>query len=112
MKFGLKENTLKEIIKVIEKYPEVEEAILYGSRAKGTQKKASDIDITLKGEKLTLSIKNKIDTELDDLLLPYMFDLSLYHHINNPELIEHINRAGITLHCRKTNTGVKSHTRE
>ncbi len=37
---------------------------------------------------------NKISLELDDLLLPYTFDLSIYHHITALDLIAHIERAG------------------
>ena len=34
----------------------------------------------------------KIDHQLDDLLLPYNFDLSIFDQIDNPELISHIER--------------------
>lgn len=49
MKYGLEEQTLQTIFLIFGKYPEVEEVILYGSRAKGNFKPFSDIDITLKG---------------------------------------------------------------
>jgi uncharacterized protein len=39
----------------------------------------------------------KIENEIDDLLLPYKVDLSLFHQIDNPSLIEHIQRVGIYL---------------
>jgi hypothetical protein len=48
--------------------------------------------MVLKGPELNLKLLNKISIDLDDLLLPYTFDLSLYHQINNPDLIEHIKR--------------------
>ncbi len=67
---------------------------MYGSRAKGNYSAGSDIDITLKGEELDLEQLNKINIDLDDLLLPYTFDLSILHQISNPELIEHIERVG------------------
>ena len=94
MQFGLNENIINQIVKAISSVPEVEEAIIYGSRAKGNYKPGSDIDITLKGEKLTLRDLNKVSLALDDLLLPYTFDLSIYHHINNPDLTDHIKRVG------------------
>jgi predicted nucleotidyltransferase len=71
---------------------EIEGAVLYGSRAKGNFKPGSDIDMVLKGLELNLKLLNKISIDLDDLLLPYTFDLSLYHQINNPDLIDHIKR--------------------
>ena len=76
------------------------EAILYGSRAKGDFQPGSDIDLTLKGEVLTLKDIAEIKTTLDDLLLPYLFDISIFEHIDNPDLLEHIQRAGISIYKR------------
>lgn len=98
MKYGLKDETIANIQTIFSTFPEVEKAILYGSRAKGNFKPASDIDITLEGEKLNLQILNQIEWKLDDLLLPYTFDLSIFRHINNMDLIEHIERAGVVLY--------------
>ncbi len=94
MKFGLKEQTINKIVKVFQSFPEIEQVILYGSRAKGTNKPGSDIDLTIKGKNLNLQLINKIDLELDDLLLPYTFDLSIYNQIDNSDLLEHIKRVG------------------
>lgn len=94
MIYGLKENNIKSIQSVFEKFQEIDQAILYGSRAKGNFQPSSDIDITLKGENLNLTTINKIEQLLDDLLLPYRFDISVYHQISNVDLIEHISRVG------------------
>jgi predicted nucleotidyltransferase len=97
MKYGLTDETISKIQQVFSTFPEVDKAILYGSRAKGNFKPSSDIDITLKGENINLQILNQIEWELDDLLLPYTFDLSIFHYLNNPDLIEHVERVGIIL---------------
>ncbi len=94
IEYGLSLKIIKEINTVFRKFEEVEKAVLYGSRAKGNYKPGSDIDITLKGKKLNLQLLNKIDIDLDDLLLPYMFDISIYDHISNNDLIDHIQRVG------------------
>ena len=94
MQYGLKKETVKKINTVFARYEEVEEATLYGSRAKGNYKSGSDVDLTLKGKQLNLKLLNKISLDLDDLLLPYTFDLSIYHHITASDLIEHIERVG------------------
>ncbi|MCK9293554.1 MAG: nucleotidyltransferase domain-containing protein [Desulfobulbaceae bacterium] len=94
MSYGLKDETVEGIKGVFAKYPEVDEAILYGSRAKGNFRLGSDIDLTLKGEWLNLQLLNKISLAIDDLLLPYHVDLSIYHQIDNPDLIAHIERVG------------------
>lgn len=100
MIYGLKDEVVEAICKIFQKYPEVEKAILYGSRAKGNFKPASDIDLTLEGSSLDLTILNKISWELDDILLPYTFDLSIYNQISNPELLDHIQRVGILFYSR------------
>jgi predicted nucleotidyltransferase len=92
--YGLKKESIEKILGIFEKYDEVEAAILYGSRAKDDYKSGSDIDLTLKGKGLNLTILNRINLELDDLMLPYTFDLSIYHHIEQQDLIDHIQRVG------------------
>jgi len=98
MKLGLKDDVVNNINAVFAEFPEVEEAVLYGSRAKGNYKPGSDIDLTLKGEGLDLRKLNAIELKLEDLLLPYTFDLSAFHQIDNPKLVEHINRVGIAFY--------------
>lgn len=93
-KYGLKQSTVQDIQKVFSTFSEVEEVVLYGSRAKGNFKKGSDIDLTIKGENLNLKIINKISLSLDNLYLPYTFDLSIFNHISSSELIDHIQRVG------------------
>jgi type I restriction enzyme S subunit len=98
IQYGLEENEISAIKNILAQHEEVEQAILYGSRAKGNFKPASDIDLVLKGEKLNITIQNKIANELDDLLLPYIFDLSVFHQISNVDLLEHIERVGVTFY--------------
>lgn len=95
-KFGLKEKVIEEIQKVLSTFPEIKVALLYGSRAKGNYKTGSDIDLTLKTtdeapDRLLFQVMNALD-ELD---LPYSFDVSVFDYIDNTDLIEHINRVGI-----------------
>ncbi|GHV73367.1 hypothetical protein AGMMS49940_06690 [Spirochaetia bacterium] len=98
--YGLQETELQKIVTVFTHYSEIEQAVLFGSRAKGNNKPYSDIDIALKGEKLDLTVKGKIENELDDLLLPYKIDMMLFQHIRNDELLEYIQRAGKVLYSR------------
>ena len=96
--YGLKPHTIKAIQGVFAKYPDIDKAILFGSRAKGNYRNGSDIDLTLVGNNLTLSQQFAIETAFDDLLLPYKIDLSIFHKIENQDLIDHINRVGITFY--------------
>ena len=101
MSYGLKKETVEKILRLFSHYDEIDEAILYGSRAKGNYKPGSDIDLSLKGANLNLHIVNKISLDIDDLLLPYTFDLSLYSHITNPDLLSHIARVGKTFYKKE-----------
>lgn len=95
MRYGLKEDTISVIQNIFSEYPQIKKAILYGSRAKGNYRLNSDIDLALIGNDLDLSTQFKIEEDLDNLLLPYKIDLSVFHKIENPDLIDHINRRGV-----------------
>lgn len=98
--YGLKPHTINAIRSIFEKYADVEKAILYGSRAKGNYRTGSDIDITLEGKDLDLTTLQKIETDLDDLLLPYKIDLSLLRQIQNAALMAHIKRVGMEFYAK------------
>jgi predicted nucleotidyltransferase len=97
---GLKEPALSRIRDVLHRHPKVQKAVLFGSRAKGSHKPGSDLDIALVGHELRLKDLNAISLDLDDLLLPYAIDLAIYDRINDPDLLEHINRVGRTIYTR------------
>jgi predicted nucleotidyltransferase len=100
MKYGLNKEIIRKITGVFAGHGKIDEVVLYGSRAKGNYSPGSDIDLTLKGDRIGLEQLNKIITELDDLLLPYTFDLSIYSQIENVDLISHITRVGIVFYRR------------
>lgn len=95
MKYGLSARTIEQICVVLAQYPAVERAVLYGSRAKGNYKPGSDIDLTLYGTGLAPSLCATIADALDDLLLPYTIDLSVFAELMHPELEAHIQRVGL-----------------
>ena len=93
-RFGLTEATIEKIGGVLARHPQVERAMLYGSRAKGNFKNGSDIDLTLVGQELQTKDLMDIAEELDELLLPYMIDLSIFSKLTHQQLVEHIQRVG------------------
>ena len=101
MKYGLSERVLEQILSVLLSYTKVEKAILYGSRAKGNYRPGSDIDITLFGDNLTVLDLHNIEIMLDELYLPYSFDLSIFEKLQNEDLIDHINRVGKVMFDRE-----------
>ncbi|MEO5912464.1 MAG: nucleotidyltransferase domain-containing protein [Pelobium sp.] len=107
IEFGLKENDIFKINKIFQKYHEIKEVIIYGSRALGNYRPGSDIDLTLIGNGLNLNLINKLATDIDDLLLPYLFDISIYQHIKNEDLLLHIDRNGKVFYHSQTATAIK-----
>ena len=106
--YGLKDIHIKKISSVFANYKAIDKVILYGSRAKGNYHNSSDIDLSLVGNSLDLSMLLQIENKLDDMLLPYKIDLSILSKIENPDLIEHINRVGVVFYQKtETNTGHK-----
>lgn len=102
MKYGLKETTTAKICEIFNRYPQVEKAVLYGSRAKGNYKTGSDIDLTLDGgADLTMDILFRIMDDIDDLYMPYRFDLSILKDIRDQDVLDHIRRIGVVLYERK-----------
>jgi len=94
MKFGLKDEVITNICNVFSNFAEIEKVIIYGSRAKGNYKNGSDIDLTLFGDGLEYSILSKLDFQLEELYLPYTFDISIFNMISNADLKEHISSVG------------------
>lgn len=92
---GLDLSIIEKIRGVFSSYPQIEQVLLYGSRAKGNYRRGSDIDLTIIGDQLSLSTLMQIENDLDDLLLPYKIDLSLLHKIESRELVDHIRRVGV-----------------
>ena len=70
---GLSEQTLARITDVLARFPAVESAVLFGSRAKGSHQPGSDIDLALTGQSLDWRLVGRIYDAMDDLLLPYTF---------------------------------------
>jgi predicted nucleotidyltransferase len=97
---GLSERTLGQIQRVLAQFPQVERALLFGSRAKRTHRPGSDIDLALSGEGLDWRTLGRIYQALDDLLLPYRFSLVRYNSDTDPDVAAHIARVGVPLFVR------------
>ena len=104
LKFGLETSTIEKILGIFQQYAEIECVILYGSRAKGNYRSGSDIDLTLVGKELSHQQLLSIEHQLDDLLLPYLFDLSVFSHIEDPDVIAHIKRVGLIFYEKTPST--------
>lgn len=95
MSFGLKDSDIEYIRNAMQRFKEIEKAVIFGSRAKGNYKTASDVDIAIYGEKINFDILSKLHAILEEESpMPYFFDIIDYSHLNHKELKEHIDRVG------------------
>ena len=97
--FGLTDSEQGLICEVLRRHAEITEAKIFGSRAKGNSQPASDVDLALWGS-ISQSALNSIAGELDELPLPYTFDVQVYDAIRHQPLREHINRVGRSFYSR------------
>lgn len=95
MTHGLKDAHREAIIAVLKDNDRVERAVLFGSRATGTNTAASDVDIALFGERLTLTDRARLSAALDEIPMAQTVDLILYGTTENRAVREHIRREGI-----------------
>lgn len=94
--FGLPDDIIKLLRDYFSSRPEIEQVLIFGSRAMGTESRGSDVDLaifTTAMDDITASVK----TDLDDLPTPYLFDVIDYRRITNPALQSHIDRVGKVL---------------
>jgi uncharacterized protein len=95
MKYGLSEGQLNEIIAKIKAIPEIEEAFIFGSRAVGSFKNSSDVDIAIKGEKIDFKTVAHLKWQLEEeTYLPFFFDVVAYTTIDNSALKHEIDKNG------------------
>jgi len=99
MKYGLSEKQLAQIIGILSGFDQIDEAVLFGSRAIDTYKEASDVVIAIKGKKVTAGLAAKLKFIFEeDTYLPFFFDFIAYPTITNKKLKEHIDRKGVTIY--------------
>jgi predicted nucleotidyltransferase len=95
---GLRDSDLQHIADAIHQFNEISEVILFGSRAKGNYKAGSDVDLAIKGDRVTQStVLQLADCLNEEKPLPYFFDIIHYETINEPKLVQHIDRVGVVI---------------
>jgi predicted nucleotidyltransferase len=94
---GLQPAELALLRAVFGRHPEIRAVKLFGSRAKGTPAPCADVDLALWGELDALRAE-AIAAELDELPLPYKYDVTAFDLIRFRPLREHIERVGITVY--------------
>ena len=96
-RFGLAPAALERIRAVFARHAEVRTVEVFGSRATGRFEDGSDVDLVLWGD-LDAGLLGRILAELDDLPLPYTFDVKAYETIDHPPLKRSIDETGKVLY--------------
>jgi len=103
-RIGLDNETLDRMKEVFDAHPEVASAKLFGSRAKGNHTERSDIDLAIRGDLDDLRAQ-RIAGDLDELPLPYRFEVIRFDSIRSEALKDHIERVGIEIAGRAADSG-------
>lgn len=96
---GLSENEQNAIIEVFRRHSDIDRVTLFGSRAKGTARSNSDIDLAVYGITDDLKIE-ELAIELEELPMPYKFDVKAFENIRHIPLREHIERVGMVIYSK------------
>lgn len=92
---GLSDSELQTLRDVFERFPDISEVILFGSRARGTHRLSSDVDLAIKGKNLSIDTLAKLRYILEEETnLPYFFDIVIYDRVENEALKREIDEGG------------------
>lgn len=95
--FGLPEDVFIEIKKTLSRFPEIERAKIFGSRAMGNFKRYSDVDIAVFSRNGDRNLSQIVKDALEDLDVIYKFDVLHYEKIESADVRAHIDRVGIEI---------------
>ena len=65
--YGLSDTVVADICSVFQRFPNIEEVLIFGSRAKGSYSEGSDIDLAAIGHDLTFNQLMDINIQIEDL---------------------------------------------
>ena len=102
---GLKDVHREAIIATLAANDRVERAVLFGSRATGTNAVSSDVDIALFGNRLTLTDQARLAAALDEIPMAQSVDLLLYDSIRDRTLRDHVRDQGVEWYSRSYRQG-------
>jgi predicted nucleotidyltransferase len=85
---------------VFERHPSIGHVRVFGSRAQGNFPQESDVDLAIFGD-VDSVLASLVASELDELPLPYHFDVQAYRCIKHAPLREHIDRVDVPFFVRR-----------
>lgn len=88
----------KDLIDIFCKYNEIDEVILFGSRARGDNKYNSDVDLCILGYEVNHLILSKISIDIEEINTPLSFDILCFNELTKEALIENILKEGVSIY--------------
>ena len=85
---------------IFKRYTDITEVYIFGSRALGTYKIGSDIDLVVMNNGLQPKSISSVLADCSESSLPVSVDLVDLHALTNAEFIAHIKRVGVVFYKR------------
>ena len=98
--YGLTDKSYHELLQILASIPEIEEALIFGSRARGDYWRASDVDLSIKGKDFDRHTLARLNDKLYNSHIPLFFDTHIYANIQNPQFKASVDRDGKVLYRR------------
>ena len=98
--YGLTEKSYDELLGILSSIPEIEEVLLFGSRARGDFWRASDVDLSIKGTNVVRRTLAILNDKLYESHIPQIFDTHIYSDIKNPNFRRNVDREGKVIYRR------------
>ena len=85
MRWGIGQSFWDGLCEVFAAHPTIEAVVLFGSRARGTQRKGSDVDLCVFGREFSFDDRLAVMDQIDDLWWPYHVDIIHWESSRSPE---------------------------
>ncbi|MCX6902811.1 MAG: nucleotidyltransferase domain-containing protein [Verrucomicrobia bacterium] len=100
--FALRDQDLAVLRRTFRRFPWVREVRLFGSRATGRARRASDIDLAISAPEATADQWLALTDALDEAPIIYEFDVVRAERAHNSRLMEKIAREGVPIYPENT----------
>ena len=98
--YGLTDKSYRELLEILASIPEIDEVIIFGSRARGDFWRASDVDLSIKGVNFTRRCLARLNDKLYNSHIPQIFDTHVYADIKNQKFKANVDHEGLVLYQR------------
>jgi len=100
-RFGIAERSFSLLLDAVRRHPEIERALVFGSRAMGTAAPGSDIDLAIDGPQASEAVAAQLSRDLNERRpIPYHVDVVALATVQHRALRDHIEQEGQEMYRR------------